>query len=57
MTYKELLEKLQNLTQEQLNQNVTMYDEKMDEFFALDDTGITDQDDVLDENHFFLILK
>jgi hypothetical protein len=35
MTYKELLEKLQSLSEEQLNSNVTVYDEGTEEYYSI----------------------
>ena len=35
MTYKELLNQLQQLTEEQLNQDVAVYDEGTDEYYQL----------------------
>lgn len=50
MTYKELLDALMNLSEEQLNMTVTVQDISLDECygacgFHLDDSG------VLDDNH------
>lgn len=56
MTYKELLEKLQNLNKEQLEQTVTVYLGD-DEFMGIDMLTIDDTlaDGVLDEGHLFLV--
>lgn len=56
MTYKQLLEQLQDLTEEQLNQTVTVYESQDNEFFMVDHTAVTNESDVLDEDHFFLVL-
>ena len=58
MTYKELLEKLQNLNKEQLEQTVTVYLGD-DEFMGIDMLTIDDTlaDGVLDEGHLFLVWK
>ena len=53
MTYQQLLKQLQQLNEEQLNQDVCVYDSEIDEYYQL---GIelvftTEQQDVLDEDH------
>ena len=58
MTYKKLLEKLRELNEEQLNRDVTVYDDYGDEYYGWVEYGITDENiDVLDEGHPILILK
>ena len=57
MRYKELLEQLNKLTFEQLNQTVTIHDPYQDEYIAVVHTATTSESDVLDENHFYLVLK
>ncbi len=59
MTYGELLFQLQSLTKEQLQQTVTVYEPYQDEYVAVIDTDITNEEfcDVLDPDHFYLILK
>ena len=56
MTYKELLETLQELPKEKLLDTVTIYEPYEDEYIAVIDTSnaITD---VLDEGHLVLNLK
>ena len=59
MTYKELLEQLQNLTPEHLDQTVTVLDTYTDEFTAIVDTDVVNEQitDALDPDHFYLIMK
>jgi hypothetical protein len=53
MTYKDLLNQLQNLTEEQLNSNVAVYDTGVDEYYQLNVEFVftTDECDVLDVDH------
>ena len=53
MTYKELLDQLQQLNEEQLNQEVAIWDEDNDEFYQQDvDLLFVDETaDVLDVDH------
>jgi hypothetical protein len=52
MTYKEFLAKLQKLNEEQLNQDVAIWDEDNDEFYQQDvDLLFVDDTDVLDVDH------
>jgi hypothetical protein len=57
MTYKDLLDELMMLDEEQLNQTVTIHDPYEDEYIAVVHTNTTSEADVLDENHFYLVLK
>ena len=57
MTYKELLDQLMMLSEEQLEQTVTVHEPYEDEYIAVIHTATTSEADVLDENHFYLILK
>jgi len=53
MTYKELLAELQKLNEEQLNQDVAIWNDLLDEYYQLD-VGLVFVDntqDVLDVNH------
>ncbi len=55
MTYEELLSELQELSPEQLKQNVTLYSIADDEFVPAYMTDVTDSDSqVLDPNHFVI---
>ena len=52
MTYKELLNQLSQLNEEQLNQDVAIWDEDNDEFYQQDvDLLFVDDTDVLDAGH------
>jgi len=57
MTYKELLDQLMMLTEEQLSQTVTVHEPYEDEYIAVVHTATTSEADVLDEDHFYLVLK
>lgn len=59
MTYKELKEQLDNLSEEQLNQDVTVYDSHQDEYYgSYTDLEFTpnDETDVLDPNHAYIVI-
>lgn len=53
MTYKELLQQLQQLNEDQLNSDVAVYDEGTDEHYQLKVELVyaTEKCDVLDVNH------
>ena len=53
MTYKELLNQLSQLNEEQLNQDVAIWDEVNDEFYQqdVDLLFVDNTQDVLDVNH------
>lgn len=57
LTYRKLLEQLKNLDDNQLDSTVTVLDEFEDEFFGATRSEVTQEVDVLDENHFFLVIK
>jgi hypothetical protein len=59
MTYKQLLEELQELPTDRLNDTVTVFEPYEDEFIAVTSTGIASERtvDVLDAGHFYLVLK
>jgi hypothetical protein len=59
MTYKDLLEELQNMDEKQLEETVTVYDTYTDEYTAVIDVDRANEQfcDVLDEGHTYLILK
>jgi len=57
MTYKELLDQLMMLTEEQLGQTVTVHEPYEDEYIAVVHTATASEADVLDEDHFYLVLK
>ena len=56
MTYKELLEKLQALNEEQLNSNVTVYDIGAGTFEEIDNTGFSNSvgDEQKDTDRFYI---
>lgn len=57
-TYRTLLNKLSELSEEQLNQTVTVYACEMDEFYPCEDMLITDErEQVLDSNHAYITLS
>jgi hypothetical protein len=53
MTYKELLNQLQQLNEEQLNQDVALWNDLLDEYYQLDIDllFVDDTQDVLDNGH------
>jgi hypothetical protein len=53
MTYKELFSQLQNLSEDQLNSDVAVYDTVVDEYYQLDVELVfaTDECQVLDVDH------
>lgn len=53
MTYKELLNVLEQLNEEQLAQTVTVYSKEQDEFCSVS-RALFPETDVLDENHLVL---
>ena len=55
MTYRELLEKLKQLTPDQLEQDVTVYLSDLDEYHPAWQVDVADEEQsVLDEDHIFL---
>ncbi len=59
MTYKELLEQLQQLDPARLEDTVTVHEPYHDELIAVVHTATAEEDDcvVLDPGHFYLVLK
>ena len=59
MTYLQLLQRLQTIPAERLHDTVTVYDPYEDEYIAVIGTDVCDEadNDVLDHNHLYLILK
>ena len=59
MTYKELLEQLQQLPSGNLDDTATVYDSYEDQMIAVvhAETAEEDDCDVLDPGHFYLVLK
>ena len=54
MTYKHLANLIMTLSEEQQNQDVTIYSDCEEEFYPSVSYGIAKEDDVLDKNHFYL---
>ena len=46
-----------HLSEEQMSQTATVYDAYTDEYIGVVHTAITNEADVLDEDHFYLVLK
>ena len=59
MTYQQLLEQLQSLPPERLADTVTVLDPYTEEFTAIIDTDVINEEiyDQLDPDHFYLIMK
>jgi len=57
MTYKDLLDQLMMMDEEQINQSVTIYNTDDDEYIPVSHTETTSEADVLDENHFYLAIN
>ncbi len=57
MTYRQLLEQLEDLRDEQLDQTVTVHEPYEDEYIAVAHTATTNDVGALDEDHFYLVLK
>ena len=56
-TYRELLEALQELSEEELDMTATIYDKTFDAYMPIDYTDKTVGDDVLDECHPIIIIN
>ena len=58
MTYAELLNTLYEMPKDRLEDDITIYIESMDEYFAVTGSDIANEktNDVLDNGHFFLKL-
>jgi hypothetical protein len=54
MTYRELAEKIEWMTEQQKDLDVTVFDMNDEEFYALKDLDFVKEDDVLDKGHPFL---
>lgn len=58
MTYRQLLQWLQELTDEQLDSmDVTVHDVESDEFYRVSSAYVTEWTDVLDARHPVLCIK
>ena len=56
-TYRQLLEALLELSQEELDMHVTIYDKTKDEYYPLNYTDKTEDNDVLDADHPIMIIN
>ena len=56
-TYRQLLEALQELTEDELDLSVTLYDSQREEYYPLNYCGKTEGDDVVDHDHPILIFN
>jgi len=56
-TYRQLLEALQELSQDELDMHVTVYDSTNEEYYPLNYTGKCEGDDVLDTDHPIMIIN
>jgi hypothetical protein len=54
MTYKELKAHIEVMDEEQLNQDVTLFDTEAEEFYPVNDIDFAPETDVLDKNHPYL---
>jgi hypothetical protein len=54
MTYRELLKLLAEMSEEILDQNVTVFDSESKEYYPMVKYSVTKEDDVLDKGHLFL---
>ena len=50
-TYRQLLEALQELSQDELDMHATVYDAANEEYYSLNYTDRSEGDDVLDPDH------
>jgi hypothetical protein len=60
MTYAELIQRLQQATPEQLQQDVTVYVASVDEFYAVFTSSVVEADDsiqVLDPGHIYFTVN
>jgi hypothetical protein len=59
MTYRDLRKQLNDLTEEQLDMDVTIYDGSVDELFGAYHTDLQFnlEDDILDKGHPYLIIN
>ena len=56
MTYKQLLAYLQAMSQERLDDNITIRDTDSDEYIPVQAIEVADVPDVLDKGHVYLVL-
>ena len=56
MTYRQLLDYLQAMSQERLDDNITIRDTDSDEYIPVQAIEVVDVPDVLDKGHVYLVL-
>jgi len=56
-TYRELLEALQELSEEESDMPATIYDKTFDAYMPIDYTEKTTDDDVLDAHHPVIVIN
>ena len=57
-SYKDLIEILKTLSEEDLQQTITVYDEKIDEYYACNIQILTvEETDVLDADHKVILIN
>jgi len=56
-TYRQLLAALQELSQDELDMHVSVYDGTNEEYYSLNYTGKCEGDDVLDADHPIMIIN
>ena len=56
-TYRQLLAALQELSQDELDMNVTVYDNTNEEYYPLNYAGKCEGDDVVDADHPIMIIN
>ena len=54
LTYRQLLEWLKKFNDEQLDSNVSVHIKDADEWYPVEATAFTEEDDVLDKGHPYL---
>ena len=58
MTYRDLLEYIKSMNDEQLNQDVTVLDAATVEFYPVEDISFADNEEpVLDAGHPFMVIR
>lgn len=57
LTFRELLDRLNDLPEDYLDKDATVYDSQNDEFHGITDTQMTTEDDVLDAWHPYFVFN
>jgi hypothetical protein len=57
MTYSQLFQILKELTSDRLQDDVTVQNSDTGEFYGVGDVAISEDDDVLDAGHIYLVVK